>query len=61
MRKWQKEYFKTRSPLAFNEAKKMEKLVDQLLEEMETPSLFQKDDPNIMTGMINKDSGVEFR
>lgn len=40
MRKWQKEYFRTKSPIALNESKRLEKVVDKILEEMDNPGLF---------------------
>ncbi len=36
MRKWQKEYFKTRSKTALSESKRLEKLVDEALFEQLT-------------------------
>ena len=40
MRKWQKEYFRTREPRAKEEAIVWEKRVDQMLYEIENPGLF---------------------
>lgn len=40
MRKWQKEYFRTRNPQALNEARRLEKKVDRMLEELDNPGLF---------------------
>lgn len=40
MRKWQKEYFRTKSPVVMREAIKWEKVVDGLLAEDVQPSLF---------------------
>ena len=36
MRKWQREYFKTRSKVALLESKRLEKLVDETLSEQLT-------------------------
>ena len=40
MRKWQKEYFRTRSPQALSNSKRWEREVDKILEEMDAPGLF---------------------
>lgn len=40
MRKWQKEYFKTRSPQALSNSKRWEREVDKILAAMEDPGLF---------------------
>ena len=41
MRKWQKEYFRTRHPRAMELAKKYEKQVDEMLEAALSPPLFK--------------------
>ena len=40
MRRWQKEFFRTRSPQALSESRRLEKKVDKMLEDMEQPGLF---------------------
>ena len=40
MRKWQKEYFRTRQPRVMEEAKVWEKKVDALLDRIDNPGLF---------------------
>lgn len=40
MRKWQKEYFRTRAPQAMTNSKRWEREVDKILDEMGQPALF---------------------
>lgn len=40
MRFWQKMYFRTKSPSAMQDAKRLEKEVDQMLEDDAQPQLF---------------------
>lgn len=40
MRRWQKEYFRTRHPRAMDEAKVWEKKVDAILDKIDNPGLF---------------------
>lgn len=47
MRKWQKEYFKTRSPQALSNSKRWEREVDRLLSEYGEQSLFAADAEDI--------------
>ena len=44
MRKWQKEYFKSRSPQALSNSKRWEREVDKILEDMDSPGLFGRED-----------------
>ena len=49
MRKWQKEYFKTKTKEALNQSKKYEREVDKLLAEYGEQSLFTEDERDIDT------------
>ena len=41
MREWQKTYFRTKHPVAMQEAKRWEKEVDRFIADEEQPGLFQ--------------------
>lgn len=47
MRKWQKEYFKTRSPQALSNSKKWEREVDKILAEYGEQTLFASEGGDI--------------
>ena len=61
MRRWQKEYFSTKAPWALTESRKWEKIVDKILEEIDTPGLFPEVIHPTKVEVVDKSNNVEFR